>query len=80
MTWDQVLVWLILPALGTIVIGGGAVWLSRHIPPSPDCHWTTAKVIALRGWTRLHALGQPVQARKSASPLGAMRPGWVSVM
>ena len=32
MTWDQVLVWLILPAIGTIVIGGGAVWLSRHIP------------------------------------------------
>jgi hypothetical protein len=32
MTWDQVLVWLILPAIGTIVIGGGAVCLSRHIP------------------------------------------------
>jgi hypothetical protein len=32
MTWDQVLIWLILPALGTIVIGGGAVWLSRRIP------------------------------------------------
>jgi hypothetical protein len=32
MIWDQVLVWLILPAIGTIVSGGGAVWLSRHIP------------------------------------------------
>jgi hypothetical protein len=32
MTWDQVLVWLIMPAVGTIVIGGGAVWLSRRIP------------------------------------------------
>jgi len=32
MTWDQILVWLIMPAVGTIVIGGGAVWLSRHIP------------------------------------------------
>jgi hypothetical protein len=32
MTWDQVLVWLVLPAVGTIIIGGGAVWLSRRIP------------------------------------------------
>jgi hypothetical protein len=32
MRWDQVLVWLIMPAVGTIVIGGGAVWLSRRIP------------------------------------------------
>ena len=32
MTWDQVIVWLILPAIGTIIIGGGAVWASRHIP------------------------------------------------
>jgi len=32
MTWDQVMVWLILPAIGTLIIGGGAVWLSRHIP------------------------------------------------
>src|SRR5580693_6861316 len=27
MTWDQVLVWLILPAIGTVIVGGGAVWL-----------------------------------------------------
>jgi hypothetical protein len=32
MTWDQVLIRLILPAVGTIVIGGGAVWLTRRIP------------------------------------------------
>jgi hypothetical protein len=32
MTWDQVLVWLILPAIGTIIVGGGAIWLSRYIP------------------------------------------------
>jgi hypothetical protein len=32
MTWDQVLVWLILPAIGTLIVGGGAVWLSRYIP------------------------------------------------
>jgi hypothetical protein len=31
-TWDQVLVWLILPAIATVIVGGGAVWLSRHIP------------------------------------------------
>jgi hypothetical protein len=31
-TWDQVLGWLILPAIGTVIVGGGAVWLSRHIP------------------------------------------------
>jgi hypothetical protein len=32
MTWDQVLVWLIMPAIATAIIGGGAVWWSRHIP------------------------------------------------
>jgi hypothetical protein len=32
MTWDQVFVWLILPAIGIIIIGGGGIWLSRHIP------------------------------------------------
>jgi hypothetical protein len=32
MTWDQVLAWLIIPAIGAIFIGGGAVWLSRRIP------------------------------------------------
>jgi len=32
MTWDQVFSWLIMPAIGTIIIGGGAMWLSRHIP------------------------------------------------
>jgi hypothetical protein len=32
MTWDQVLFWLILPVVGALLIGGGAVWLSRHIP------------------------------------------------
>jgi hypothetical protein len=31
-TWDKVLVWLILPAIITVIIGGGAVWLSRRIP------------------------------------------------
>jgi hypothetical protein len=37
MTWDQVLVWLILPAISTISVGGGAVWLSRYIPKW--CGW-----------------------------------------
>ena len=32
MTFDQALVWLILPAIVAIIIGGGGVWLSRHIP------------------------------------------------
>jgi hypothetical protein len=32
MTWDQVLVWLILPTIGTSIIGGGAVGLLRYIP------------------------------------------------
>jgi hypothetical protein len=32
MTWDQIVVWLIVPAIGAIAIGGGALWLSRHIP------------------------------------------------
>jgi hypothetical protein len=32
MTWDQVIVWLILPAIAAIIIGGGVIWASRHIP------------------------------------------------
>ncbi len=32
MTWDQVWTWLIIPAIGTIVIAGGVVWASRRIP------------------------------------------------
>jgi hypothetical protein len=31
-TWDQVVTWLMVPAIVAIVIGGGGVWLSRHIP------------------------------------------------
>jgi hypothetical protein len=31
-TWDQVVIWLIVPAIVAIVIGGGGIWLSRHIP------------------------------------------------
>jgi hypothetical protein len=31
-TWDQIVVWLIVPAIGAIVIGCGALWLSRYIP------------------------------------------------
>jgi hypothetical protein len=30
--WDQNLFWLIMPAVGAMLIGGGALWLSRHIP------------------------------------------------
>lgn len=32
MTWDQIVVWIILPLVGSVVIGGGALWASRHIP------------------------------------------------
>jgi hypothetical protein len=32
MTWDQAVTWLIIPAIVAIVIGGGGLWLSRHIP------------------------------------------------
>jgi hypothetical protein len=28
MRWDLALVWLIVPAIGAIIIGGGEVWLS----------------------------------------------------
>jgi hypothetical protein len=30
MTWDQILVWLIWPAVAAAAVGGGAYWLSRH--------------------------------------------------
>jgi hypothetical protein len=29
---DQVVTWLIVPAIVAIVVGGGGVWLSRRIP------------------------------------------------
>jgi len=32
MTWDQLLTWLVLPAIATIVVGAGIVWASRIIP------------------------------------------------
>jgi hypothetical protein len=32
MTWDQAVVWLIIPAIVAIVLGGGGIWLSRRIP------------------------------------------------
>jgi hypothetical protein len=31
-TWDQIVVWIILPLVGAVVVGGGALWASRHIP------------------------------------------------
>jgi len=31
-TWDQVVVWLIVPALVAALLGGGGVWLSRRLP------------------------------------------------
>jgi hypothetical protein len=32
MTWNEVLLWLILPAIGTVAICGSAIWFSRYIP------------------------------------------------
>jgi hypothetical protein len=32
MTFDQVVTWLILPAIVALVLGGGGIWLSRRIP------------------------------------------------
>jgi hypothetical protein len=31
-TWDQVVTWLIIPAVVALVLGGGGIWLSRRIP------------------------------------------------
>jgi hypothetical protein len=31
-TWDQIVIWLIVPAIVAIVIGGGGIWFSRRIP------------------------------------------------
>jgi hypothetical protein len=30
MTWDQVVVWLVWPAIVALIIGGGGLWLSRR--------------------------------------------------
>jgi hypothetical protein len=32
MTWDQVVTWFILPAVVALILGGGAIWLSRRTP------------------------------------------------
>lgn len=32
MTWDQAVVWLIVPGIVAIVLAAGGVWLSRYIP------------------------------------------------
>jgi hypothetical protein len=32
MTFDQVVVWFILPAVVALVLGGGGIWLSRRMP------------------------------------------------
>lgn len=32
MTWDQVLTWLVMPAVVAIILGGGGLRLSRHTP------------------------------------------------
>jgi hypothetical protein len=31
-TWDQVVTWLILPAVVALFLGVGGIWLSRRIP------------------------------------------------
>jgi hypothetical protein len=31
-TWDQVVTWFILPAVVALILGGGGIWLSRHLP------------------------------------------------
>lgn len=30
MTWDQIFVWLIWPAILAAIVGFGSPWLSRH--------------------------------------------------
>jgi hypothetical protein len=32
MTWDQAVVWLIVPGIVAAVLTVGGVWLSRYIP------------------------------------------------
>jgi hypothetical protein len=32
MTWDQTLVWIIIPVVGGLLIAGGGILLSRWIP------------------------------------------------
>ncbi len=31
MTTDQVLVWLVWPAVVAVIVGGGGIWLSRWL-------------------------------------------------
>jgi hypothetical protein len=31
-TWDQVVIWLIVPAIVAHALGLGGIWLSRRIP------------------------------------------------
>jgi hypothetical protein len=32
MTRDQILTWLIMPAVATVIVSGGIIWASRRIP------------------------------------------------
>lgn len=32
MTWDQALIWIVIPVIGGLLIAGGGAWLSRRIP------------------------------------------------
>jgi hypothetical protein len=31
-SWDQIITWIIMPLAGSVLVGGGALWLSRYIP------------------------------------------------
>jgi hypothetical protein len=31
MTWDQAVVWVLLPTVVAIVLGGGGIWMSRRL-------------------------------------------------
>jgi hypothetical protein len=30
--WAEIFTWIILPLAGSVIVGGGAFWLSRFIP------------------------------------------------
>ncbi len=32
MTWDQIVTWLVIPAIAAAAIGFGGVWAARRIP------------------------------------------------
>jgi hypothetical protein len=59
MTSDQIWTWIVLPPVGSVAIGGSALWLSRYFPVTlrqPGCGESGGQA------SRVAGAGAPVQS------------------